>query len=279
MNRVPAPAKINLALVVGPRMEDGLHEVATVLQRIDLCDSVTLEPASTLLVEGYRRDTLVRSALGKLAAAAGDGVGWRVRLDKRIPLAAGLGGGSSDAGAALALANRTLLHPLPGEELASLAAQVGADVPFFLTPGPKLAEGAGERLRPLELPQDFWVVIALPRFARKSSTADVYGRFDALGLGAGFDERRAALLDSLAAVRRPRDFAGLPPNDLAAAAGRPRIVDELLEQGAFRADVSGAGPAVYGLFHHRPEAERAARRLRARARVWRVAPVWYRRRR
>lgn len=277
MNRVPAAAKINLALLVGPRRAGGLHEIVTVLQRIDLCDSVALEPAQSLVVEGYRKDTLVRSALSKLAAtrvSSDADAFWRVRLEKRIPLAAGLGGGSADAGAALALANRTLSKPLAPDELAALASQVGADVPFFLAPGPKLAEGAGERLRPLELPQDYWLLIALPRFARKLSTADVYRRFDELGGEAGFADRRTALLAALDAVRRPRDFAAFPPNDLAAAAGRAPLVDELLERGAFRADVSGAGPAVYALFHHRADAERATRRLRTRARAWVVAPVW-----
>jgi 4-diphosphocytidyl-2-C-methyl-D-erythritol kinase len=274
VNRVPAAAKINLALLIGPVRPDGLHEVVTVMQRIDLCDSVTLDPSPALVVEGYRKDTLVRSALAKLSAAAGNGGAWRVRLEKRIPLAAGLGGGSADAGAALALANRTLSTPLPDHDLAGLAAEVGADVPFFLTPGPKLAEGAGERLRPLELPQDYWVLIALSRFARKSSTADIYTRFDHMKGAQEFERRREAFLEAVAAVRRPRDFAAFPPNDLAAAAGRPSLVDELLERGAFRADVSGAGPAVYGLFHHRADAARAARRLRARARVWLVAPVW-----
>jgi 4-diphosphocytidyl-2-C-methyl-D-erythritol kinase len=274
VTRAPAAAKINLALLVGPRRDDGLHEIVTVLQRIDLCDTVTLEPASALVVEGYRRDTLVRSALAKLAVANNGGGAWRVRLEKRIPLAAGLGGGSADAAAALALANRTLSDPLGPDELARLATTVGADVPFFLTPGPKLAEGAGERLRPLELPQDYWVLIAIPRLARKRSTRDVYGRFDEAGGGEDFGEKRAALLEALASVRRPRDFAAFPPNDLAVAAGRPALVDELLARGAFRADVSGAGPAVYGLFHHRRGAEQAARRLRARARLWLVAPVW-----
>jgi 4-diphosphocytidyl-2-C-methyl-D-erythritol kinase len=274
VNRVPAAAKINLALLIGPVRPDGLHEVVTVMQRIDLCDSVTLDPAPALVVEGYRKDTLVRSALAKLSAAAENGGAWRVRLEKRIPLAAGLGGGSADAGAALALANRTLPKPLAPAELLGLAAEVGADVPFFLTPGPKLAEGAGERLRPLELPQDYWVLIALSRFARKSSTADIYKRFDHMKGAQEFERRREAFLEALAAVRRPRDFAAFPPNDLAAAGGRSRLVDELLERGAFRADVSGAGPAAYGLFHHRADAARAARRLRARARVWLVAPVW-----
>jgi 4-diphosphocytidyl-2-C-methyl-D-erythritol kinase len=274
VNRVPAAAKINLALVVGPRRDDGFHEIVTVLQRIDLCDSVTVEPGPELVIEGYRKDTLVRSALAKLAAAAGNGGGWRVRLEKRIPLAAGLGGGSADAGTALALANRTLAESLSHHDLAGLAAEVGADVPFFLTPGPKLAEGAGERLRPLALPQDYWVVLVVPRLGRKRSTGDVYGRFDEFGGEEGYDERRQALLDAVAGAMRPRDFAAFPHNDLAVAAGRPPLVAELLERGAFRADLSGAGPAVYGLFHHRADAERAGRRLRARARVWVVAPVW-----
>lgn len=274
MNRLPAAAKINLALLIGPVRPDGLHEVVTVMQRIDLCDSVTLDRAPALVVEGYRKDTLVRSALAKLSAAAGNGGAWRVRLEKRIPLAAGLGGGSADAGAALDLANRTLAKPLAHDELVGVAAEVGADVPFFLTPGPKLAEGAGERLRTLELPQDYWVLLALPRLARKTSTADVYRRFDELKGAEDFDEKRERLLEALGSLRRPRDFAVFPPNDLAAAAGRSRLVDELLERGAFRADVSGAGPAVYGLFHHRADAARAARRLRTRARVWLVAPVW-----
>jgi 4-diphosphocytidyl-2-C-methyl-D-erythritol kinase len=274
MNRAQAAAKINLALVVGPRREDGLHEVVNVMQRIDLCDSVEVEPGETIRVDGYRKDTLVRSALAKLASASGVQGGWKVRLRKRIPLAAGLGGGSADAAMALLLANETLARPLPPEELVDVAAEVGADVPFFLTPGPKLAEGAGERLRPLELPQDYWVVLALPRFARKGSTAEIYRRFDELGGEERFEERRAALLEALTAVRRPRDFATLPPNDLAMAGGRPGLVDELLARGAFRADISGAGPAVYGLFHHRPDAARAARALRKGARVWLVAPVW-----
>lgn len=274
MKRRPAAAKINLALLVGPAREDGLHEVATVMQRIDLCDAVELEPAANTFIEGYREDTIVRGALTMLAAEVGITRGWRVRLDKRIPVAAGLGGGSTDAAAALALANETLDGPLPRERLAKIAAEVGADVAFFLEPGPKLAEGAGERLTPLELPQDFWVVVALPRRGRKTATADVYRRFDELGGGDGFAAKRAALVETVSQVRRPRDFAAFPPNDLAAAAGPIPLADELRDRGAFRADLSGAGPAVYGLFHHRPEAVAAARRLRARARSWVVAPVW-----
>ena len=274
MKRLPAAAKINLALLVGPAREDGLHELVTVMQRIDICDAVEVAPAQSLAVDGFRKDTIVRAALERLAAAAGVEPHWRAEIRKRIPLAAGLGGGSADAAAALVLANPLLDAPLPAERLAKLASGIGADVPFFLEPGPKLAEGAGERLTPLELPQDFWVVVALLRRASKRSTADVYARFDATNGIAGFEERRAALTEALTAVRRPRDFAAFPPNDLAEAAGRPRIVDDLLGGGAFRADVSGAGPAVYGLFHHLADAKRAARGLRAQARTWVVAPVW-----
>jgi 4-diphosphocytidyl-2-C-methyl-D-erythritol kinase len=197
-----------------------------------------------------------------------------VRLRKRIPVAAGLGGGSADAAAALALANATLPQPFDEDALHELASTLGADVPFFLTPGPKLAEGAGERLAPLQLPQDFWVLVALPRRVRKTGTGAVYRRFDELGGGAGFGERKAALLDALATCRRPRDFAAFPPNDLAAAAGSEQFTDRLRALGAFRADVTGSGPAVYGLFHRREHAVAAARRLRLRARVWVGAPVW-----
>ena len=272
--RAVAAAKVNLALVVGPRRGDGLHDVATVLQRIDLCDRLELEPAPGLAVEGFAGDTIVRAALQGLAAEAGVEPAWRVRLWKEIPVAAGLGGGSADAAAALRLANDTLTDPLGPERLHALAASLGADVPFFLEPGPKLAEGAGERLTPLDVPQDFWVLLVLPAGSGKGSTAAVYARFDELGGGPGFAEHRRELLAGLELCRRPRHLAALPPNDLAEAAGPGPLVAELGRAGAFRADVSGAGPAVYGLFHRREDARAAARSLSGAGRTWVVAPVW-----
>jgi 4-diphosphocytidyl-2-C-methyl-D-erythritol kinase len=274
VRRVPVPAKINLALLVGGRRADGLHEIVTILQRIDLCDRLAVEEAAELRVEGFAQDTLVRNALAKLQEVAGVEHAWRARLDKRIPVAAGLGGGSADAAAALLLANGTLARPLGPEELTGLASELGADVPFFLSPGPKLAEGAGERLSALELPQDYWVVIALPRDERKDATRTIYERFDEQGGAPGVDGRKAELMGALAAVRRPRDFGQFPVNDLAQAAGTSWLADELRAAGAFRADVSGAGPAVYGLFHHRAEAARAARLCRRHGPTWVVAPVW-----
>lgn len=269
--RAPAPAKINLALVVGPLGVDGKHEVLTVLQRIDLADQVALLAAPALAVTGFPEDTLVRDALTTLAAAAGVEPGWRATITKRIPIAAGLAGGSSDAATALRLANATLETSLPATELRALAAALGADVPFFLEDGPQLGSGDGSQLEPLDLPQDYWIVLALAKGAAKTSTGSVYEAFDERHGADGWEDRRELLRSSLATVRRPRDLAALPPNDLASSP----LAAELLRLGAFRADVSGAGPAVYGLFHHRRQAELALRAVRPLARTWLTVPVWY----
>ena len=154
MTKLRAPAKLNLALVVGPIGPYGKHEVATVLQAIDLYDDIELDTAASLAVEGFVEDTIVYDALVRLADAAGVVPGWRVRIEKRIPVAAGLGGGSSDAAAALELANSLLASPLPSDELHALAATVGADVPFFLRAGPQLGTDDGSDLVPLDLPTD-----------------------------------------------------------------------------------------------------------------------------
>jgi 4-diphosphocytidyl-2-C-methyl-D-erythritol kinase len=271
MSRAPAPAKINLALVVGPPRDDGKHEVLTVLQRIDLLDRIELDEASELRVEGFAADTLVAAALRELARSAGVEPRWRVRIEKRIPVAAGLGGGSSDAATALRLANETLAEPLSADELRTVAAGIGADVPFFLADGPQLGSGDGSELEALDLPQDFWVFVLLPRGVAKTSTGDVYAAFDARHDVAGFAERRQSLLDGLAQVGRPRDLAALPPNDLVSSP----LADGIRAAGAFRADVSGAGPALYGLFNHRRDADAARRALRRLGRAWVAAPAWY----
>jgi len=271
VSRAPAPAKVNLALVVGPLRDDGKHEVLTVLQRIDLVDRIELEQAPELRVEGFADDALVGAALRELAESAGVDPRWRVQIEKRIPVAAGLGGGSSDAATALRLANETLPEPLPPEELSTLAARIGADVAFFLADGPQLGSGDGSELERLDLPQDFWVVVLLPHGVAKSSTADVYAAFDTRKDVAGFAERRETLLDGLAQVKRPRDLAALPPNDLVSSP----LAETIRAAGAFRADVSGAGPALYGLFHHRRDADAAKRSLRRLGRTWLAAPAWY----
>jgi 4-diphosphocytidyl-2-C-methyl-D-erythritol kinase len=270
MTRAPATAKLNLALVVGRVRDDGKHEVTTVYQRLDLADRIAVAPAPRLRVTGFAEDTLVVGALERLAETAGVAPRWEARLTKRIPLAAGLGGGSSDAATALRLANETLEKPLPAARLRELAAELGADVPFFLTQGPQLGEGDGTDLTPLDLPQDYWVLLVLPRTTKLSSGA-VYAAFDERDGAKGYRNRRAALKRTLREVARARDLARLPPNDLASSP----LAAYLLAEGAFRADVTGAGPVVYGLFQHLEGARKARAALKAHGRIWLAAPAWY----
>jgi 4-diphosphocytidyl-2-C-methyl-D-erythritol kinase len=258
-----APAKINLALVVGPTRPDGRHEVATVLQRISLADRIRLEHAPDLRVEGFAEDTIVRAALEALAREASVEPAWRVEIEKHIPVAAGLGGGSSDAAAALELANETIAAPLGPKALHELARRLGADVPFFLAAGPQLGEEDGTALQPLSLPQEYWILLLVPHGEQKESTGAVYATYTGED---GFAERRAALLRALALA----DLGALPPNDLASSP----LAGELRALGAFRADVSGAGPAVYGLFAEQGEAVNAHAALGERGRAWIATPAW-----
>ena len=265
--RASAPAKINLGLVVGPLRNDGKHELLTVYQRVGIADRIDVDPAPALTVEGFAHDTLVRGALELLDPARG----WQVRIEKRLPVAAGIGGGSSDAATALRLANAQLEQPLDADALHALAAQLGADVPFFLREGPQLGSGDGTTLEPVDLPQDYWIVLLFPNDGRKESTGAVYRAFDERNGADGWEERAAAFRATIAGIRRPRDLAQLPPNDLA----RSPHVERVRDAGAFHADVSGAGPTVYGLFHHRANAEQAERALKPLGRTWLTAPAWY----
>jgi 4-diphosphocytidyl-2-C-methyl-D-erythritol kinase len=268
VKRAAAPAKINLALVVGPRQADGRHELVTVYQRIALTDRLVVSRSSELSIRGFAGDTLVRRALTSVA----DGSSFSARIDKRIPVAAGLGGGSTDAATALRLANELREEPLPDDRLQALARELGADVPYFLVDGPQLGTGDGTELAPLDLPQDYWILLVLPAAAEKASTQQVYADFDDRGGEHGYEDRRAELLRTLTNVHRPRDLAALPPNDLASSP----LADELRQLGAFRADVTGAGPAVYGLFLHSGEARLARKNISPRGRTWLTAPAWYR---
>ena len=269
MSHARAYAKLNLGLVVGPRRDDGKHEVVTVLMRIDLHDDIALDRSERLEVEGFPDETIARASLESLARAAGVEPRWRLRITKRIPVAAGLGGGSSDAAVALELANATLAEPLSASGLHDVASRVGADVPFFLRSGPQLATGDGAELERVRLPLDFHVVLVLPDGHLKESTRSVYDAFDARNGGSGYEARAERFRQALTVVKAPRDLAGLPPNDLASSP----IADELIELGAFRADVTGAGPTVYGLFEDRDAAEGAGRQLETRGRTLLVRPA------
>jgi 4-diphosphocytidyl-2-C-methyl-D-erythritol kinase len=261
-----APAKINLALVVGPMREDGKHEVVTLMAPLDLTDRIELDLAGEVRVEGFDDDTLVHSALEALWRAAETERRWRVRIEKRIPVASGLGGGSSDAAAALRLGNETLPEPLSAERLRELAAGLGADVPFFLSPGAKVARGDGTLLSPIDLERQYAVLLLLPDGAVKRSTADVYRAFDARGGERGF-ERRVAELE---AALRSRDLTKLPRNDLASSPHSTTLV----ELGAVRADVTGAGPVVYALFTTEGQAAQAGRAIEPLGRVWLSKSGW-----
>jgi 4-diphosphocytidyl-2-C-methyl-D-erythritol kinase len=268
--RAAAPAKINLALVVGPLRADGKHELVTVYQRVALSDRISVRRSDKHRVAGFRDDTLVRAAL---ECVGGDTeTGFSAQITKRVPVAAGLGGGSSDAATALRLANGLLERPHGEERLHELACSLGADVPYFLTDGPQLGTRDGTELTRLDLPQDYWIVLVLPRTTAKDSTAAVYARFDERDGAHGYAERREALLSTLQEVRRPRDLAALPPSDLASSP----VAEQLLELDAFRADVAGAGPTVYGLFLHGAQARAAQKRMSGVGRTWLTAPAWYR---
>jgi 4-diphosphocytidyl-2-C-methyl-D-erythritol kinase len=238
------------------------------MQHVDLADVIELSVGERLVVTGFA-DTLVTRALTALGATAGVSPHWNVQITKEIPVAAGLGGGSSDAAAALLLANESLAEPLGLGQLSEVAAGIGADVPFFLRAAPQLGTGDGSELDALDLPQDFTVVLLLPNGVRKESTASVYAEFDARNGPAGFEHRRAALSAALAGARRAEDLAELPPNDLSTSP----VAEALLSAGAIRADVSGAGPCVYGIFTDAGAAREGARELETLGRTWVVAPA------
>jgi 4-diphosphocytidyl-2-C-methyl-D-erythritol kinase len=264
--RASAPAKINLGLFVGPlRERDGRHELASVMQSISLADALTLESVQS---SGAGEDEVVCPGVPgepgeNLAAAAlrvfREATGWeapplRLTIVKRIPVAAGLGGGSADAAAALRLAARASGLGSQGL-LLELAKQLGADVPAQIAPGRWLATGAGERLRELPAPSHPFGVLVLP-VAGELSTAAVYARADELGVG-----RTARELELLARELQVAfelsaavpDARELVHNDLQAAAISmcPPIESALrqaLDAGADVAFVSGSGPTVVGLF-------------------------------
>ena len=275
-----APAKINLALVVGPTRPDGKHEVVTLYQRISLADEVSLElapagAASGVEVEGFPDDTLVTRAVEAVAAAAlraGATVptGWRARIEKRIPVAAGLGGGSTDAAAALLLANGLLGGVVPDVEIQRIAAALGADVPFFLESQPCLGSGEGSELAPVVgLPLDYAILLLRPVGVVKPSTGAIYAAFDERAGARGWESRRDVLQAALAAVRAPADLAALPANDLASSP----LAQQLRDAGAFRADVTGAGPLLYGLFADDMAAAAAALALAPLGETWLCRPT------
>lgn len=269
---IVAPAKLNLALLVGPRRRDGYHEVFSLMLPVSLADVVTAERVSegvSVLCDVCPGEgNLAARAVRALEEAAGRSLPLRLTIEKRIPHGAGLGGGSSDAAAALRAADRLYDLRTPTAVLYRAAAGVGADVPFFLWPGPQIAMGRGTALSPLDLPGPLDLVVAAPELVLP--TADVYGWRDAetvVGLPE-FAARTARLRSQLQAMRRPADLAGLIENDLQPhVVARHPVVGDLIaslrEQGALAAAMSGSGSSVFGLFDGSDAAADAAAALRA----------------
>ena len=255
-----APGKINLCLYLGPIRPDGLHELVSVIQPLELADELRLEPAEVdeVICDGVEGENLAGRALDAYRQEAGLSGHWRLTIDKQVPVAAGMGGGSSDAAAALRLAALAAGRP-EDPRLGQLATGLGADVPSLLDPRPKLVTGAGEEVRALD-EVGAWSYVIVP-LAQRLSTGDVYAEADRLGLPRSVEElagRRREVEKALAAGALPPD---LVHNDLEEAARSlcPAIDEALVavSEVAERALVSGSGPTVVGL---RPDDARAAAR-------------------
>ena len=263
--QLSAAAKVNLALEVLTRRPDGYHEIATVMQTVDLSDRLVLEDADVLEVRTTVPDipaderNLAYRAAAALRDAAGLSAGARITLDKRIPIAAGLGGGSTDAAAALLGLNRLWRLQWPVEELARLAVGLGMDVPFFLRGGAALATGRGEQLAPLGS-ASLGLVLVNPRFA--VSTAEMYARVTPAMYSDGAHAKHAA--EALESRRVGRVASSLYNGlELAARAAYPQIGQmqaALLAAGALGAAMSGSGPTVFGVARSWEQ----ARQIRAR---------------
>jgi len=271
---VTAPAKINLCLGVGARRPDGFHPLATVYQAIGLYDRVTVSPADDLSLEVRADDRLcvagvptdganiaVRAAL-LLARHHGVERGAHIVLDKGIPVAGGMAGGSADAAATLLACDAVWGLATPREELAGLAAELGSDVPFALVGGTAIGSGRGEVVTPLMTRGTYWWVVL--ESAQGLSTPRVYAEFDAMHAGAevGDPEIPDALIAALLG-HDVSDLGAVLSNDLQAAALRlrPELADVLavgIAHSAHGAVLSGSGPSCLFLCANRSHAQRVA---------------------
>jgi 4-diphosphocytidyl-2-C-methyl-D-erythritol kinase len=252
--RALAPAKVNLCLFLGGTREDGRHELVTVFESVSLADELLLETLpgghDEVYAPGVEGPNLVAHALARLRARDWPGAAVRIEIEKRIPIAAGMGGGSADTAAALRMVPE--VSPVEPATIAELAAELGADVPSQLEPGVVLGTGAGELVEPLaDLAAHAFVIVPLP-FALP--TPDVYAEADRLGLGRDPGELRARL-EELRAALEPGALLpdALLVNDLEPAAVSlcPPVAGALDAVRAIGADVAlvcGSGPTVAGLF-------------------------------
>ena len=271
-----APAKLNLCLHVVGKRADGYHDLRMVMQRISLCDRLRIRLLREKEIRVISRGAELPEGPGNLAGRAarqlldlaGGDRGAAIEIDKRIPVAAGLGGGSSDAATVLMALNEMLDLGLDYAALREQGKMLGADVPFFIFGGPALAEGIGDILTEYPIRTEVHYVLVNPGFP--VSTAWVYQNLVLTSKG---DE--ANLGRSLSAYS---DLLRLLYNDLeTVTAGHYPILDsikrELLGFGADGTLMSGSGPTVFGVFRSRGAARRAAIEISAKS-PWQVFQVW-----
>ena len=263
-----APAKVNLCLFLGPTRPDGRHQLVTLFESISLADELELTVLDSgpdeVICPSVEGPNLVSAALGALREAGWAGPPVRIEIDKRIPVAAGLGGGSADAAAALRLASS--FGGVGDEVLERIARELGADVPSQLEPGLWLGTGAGEELE-LVAPLAPHTFLIVPQ-PFPLATADVYREADLLGLPRSLDEldgcRRALAGAAAPDATLPEEIV---VNDLerAAASLAPAVaqaLDEVREAGADQTLVCGSGPTVMGIYWGEPGRAQAWKGLR-----------------
>lgn len=278
---VQAFAKLNLTLDVLGKRPDGYHDLCMVMQSITLHDTLTLTQNSEGRVRVSTNLSFLPTGDKNLAAAAALRFwealdrpvrGMDIQIRKRIPVCAGMGGGSSDAAAVLRALNRQEGEPFALEELARLGERVGSDVPYCVLGGTALAEGRGERLTPLPPLPRCWAAVCKPDFP--ISTPELFGRIDSVRLRCRPDT--AGVIAALEAG----DLGGVARRmynvfeDVLSPRYRTRVLEiknGLIQQGALGVNMSGTGPTVFGLFEARSQAEAAMDALRENGGEWFLA--------
>jgi len=265
---VKAFAKINLSLEVLGKRPDGYHEIRSVIQSIDLADKLSMTPGPELFLECSLShlaadDNLVMKAARVLQRASSQTKGAYIRLEKRIPQAAGLGGASADAAATLVGLDYLWGLGMPYERLVMIATELGSDVPFFLTGGTAMVEGRGEVVHPLPDIKLSWLVMLVPEHTHVSKTATLYRM---LGSESWTSGERARMLAEAISRNQPLDEE-LLCNAFEGVADRafpqlPKYREALSKAGAKKVHLSGAGPALFALFTDELDAAAVAERLR-----------------